>query len=74
MDHANLILNVPYDTCTFVVILASMKQNQNTEEAHAGKHMHLCKDKTRKKNNKNMHITNMNKNIICTMNNYIASI
>lgn len=67
------VLNVPYGTCTFVVILASMKQNQNIEEAHAGKHMHLYKDKTRKKNNENMHYNHKQK-IICKMNKYIASI
>lgn len=36
-------------TCISEVILASKMQNQNTEGAHVGKHMHLY-EKTEKKN------------------------
>lgn len=35
-------------TCISEVILASKMQNQNTEGAHVGKHMHLY-EKTEKK-------------------------
>lgn len=42
------ILKGPYCTCISVVILVSMKQSQNIEEAHAGKHMHLCEEKNKK--------------------------
>lgn len=36
-------------TCISAVILASKKQNQNIEGAHAGTHMHLYKDRRKKK-------------------------